>query len=653
MKRYTSFIYSGIISLCILSSTFIAQGQRRIKPRWYFGPSAGINMNYYRGFTRLLDGTNLAPAPFRTGDGLTPYVSMMAEFIPYKNWGIMLNVAYDNRSGNFQDVIAPCNCIASLSTELSYVAIEPSLKIYPFGRNFYLFGGPTYLFNVSKGFTYKQELQPDVQADFSQIRENVFSAQVGGGIDIPLSDRKNKVQWVLSPFASFQTDLGSTPRVDQTWSIYSIRAGIALKLGARNKRTFTNSPIATPKKIAVIKKEIEFSLRAPKNIQPSRQFKEVLPLRNSVFFDMGSIEIPVRYKQLSAANAVKFSESNLVQISEDPLGEGRSARQMAVYHQILNIIGDRLRTIPASSVYLVGAAENNPAEGKAMAEKVRGYLMSTFHIDSSRLHVEGRALPLIPSEQKGGIRELDLLHEGDRRVDIISATAGMMEPVGNRSNRELPPVAIESKQTDPFDSHVIFTNQHASLLLDSWTIQMTNEQGNSQTFGPFTKDEASIPGNTILGTATDGNYKVLMVGNKKEGGTITRRSNVKLKRSAEKEDGLRFSILFEFDQSNSIATYEQFLTKVVAPNLSNEATVIIHGHTDIIGDEVYNQKLSADRAKGVQEILEKYLKDKPSIHVKFVTLGFGEQDMYAPFENKYPEERFYNRSVIIDILPVK
>jgi outer membrane protein OmpA-like peptidoglycan-associated protein len=93
-------------------------------------------------------------------------------------------------------------------------------------------------------------------------------------------------------------------------------------------------------------------------------------------------------------------------------------------------------------------------------------------------------------------------------------------------------------------------------------------------------------------------------------------------------------------------------TKVVAPHLSDGATSIIYGHTDMLGNELYNQKLSVERAKGVQEILEKYLKDKPSIKVNYVTLGFGEQDLYAPFENKYPEERFYNRSVIIDILPV-
>jgi len=37
--------------------------------------------------------------------------------------------------------------------------------------------------------------------------------------------------------------------------------------------------------------------------------------------------------------------------------------------------------------------------------------------------------------------------------------------------------------------------------------------------------------------------------------------------------------------------------------------------------------------------------------VKFEVEGFGEDEKSAPFENKFPEERSYNRSVIIDIVP--
>ena len=120
---------------------------------------------------------------------------------------------------------------------------------------------------------------------------------------------------------------------------------------------------------------------------------------------------------------------------------------------------------------------------------------------------------------------------------------------------------------------------------------------------------------------------------------------------AEKEEGLRFSILYEFDESKAIPMYEKYLTDVVVPKIPQGGTVIIHGHTDIIGEEVYNQKLSVDRANDVKRIIENGLAKMDRNDVKFEVFGYGENPDLSLFENKYPEERFYNRTVIIDIIP--
>jgi outer membrane protein OmpA-like peptidoglycan-associated protein len=79
--------------------------------------------------------------------------------------------------------------------------------------------------------------------------------------------------------------------------------------------------------------------------------------------------------------------------------------------------------------------------------------------------------------------------------------------------------------------------------------------------------------------------------------------------------------------------------------------VTIHGHTDIIGNEQHNQKLSEERATEVKRILVKYTKGFPDRKVQFEVMGLGEQEALSPFDNKLPEERFYNRCVIIDITP--
>ena len=114
---------------------------------------------------------------------------------------------------------------------------------------------------------------------------------------------------------------------------------------------------------------------------------------------------------------------------------------------------------------------------------------------------------------------------------------------------------------------------------------------------------------------------------------------------------MRFSVIYEFNESKAISIYEKYLNDVVIPKIPQNGTVIIHGHTDIIGDDTYNQKLSMARANNVKSIIESGLLKAGRNDVKFQTYGSGEDESLSPFANNYPEERFYNRTVIIDIIP--
>jgi hypothetical protein len=40
----------------------------------------------------------------------------------------MLQAGYDSRKGDFDQVITACDCPADLSTDLSYITVEPSLR---------------------------------------------------------------------------------------------------------------------------------------------------------------------------------------------------------------------------------------------------------------------------------------------------------------------------------------------------------------------------------------------------------------------------------------------------------------------------------------------------------------------------------------------
>jgi outer membrane protein OmpA-like peptidoglycan-associated protein len=646
--------FSLVLLAIAFAGTAQSQAPKRVQPVWWFGQSVAANINNYQGTTQKLDNSFSVPSAYHKGNSVKPYFSLLAEYRPGKVWGGMLNVSYDNRGGAFNTVMAPCNCPATLSTNLSYISVEPSLRIAPFSSAFYLFGGPTLGVNVRKEYMYTQEKQVDRRADFSDVRKTILSGQAGMGVDIPVSQKSSTVQMTLSPFASFQTDLGQAPRTVESWSMYTVRTGIALKFGTGRKGTLKTVPETPGTSVITPEREVQFSVRAPKEVPAVRQVKENFPIINAVFFNMGATTIPSRYKLLTTAAATTIKESQLQTAQPTDLNKDRSARQLAVYYNVLNIVGDRMRSNPGTSIGLSGASDGNPTEGKLMAEKVKQYLVSTFGIDGSRITTEGRDKPVVASEQPGATKELGLLREGDRRVDITSQSPELLLQVGRNGGSFFRPVEITATQEDPLDSHVILTASGAGELLKWWSVDITDANGTKQTFGPFARDIITIPGKAILGSNNTGSYTVTMIGETNSGRAVKKESSLNLTRSLDsKQTGMRYSVLFDFDKSKSIASYEKFLTDIVAPLIPENGTVIIHGHTDIIGEELYNHNLSHERATGSQKVLEQAIAKSGKKGVRFESYGFGEDLSLAPFDNKYPEERFYNRTVIIDIVPAR
>jgi outer membrane protein OmpA-like peptidoglycan-associated protein len=629
------------------------------KPSWWFGVAAGANVNFYQGSTQQLNESFVVPTTFHDGQGVGLYLAPTVEFYrPDSRWGIILQAGIDGRKGTFDQVITPCNCPADLSANIIYLTFEPSLRFAPFKSNFYLYAGPRLAYNLESSFAYQQGTNPaypeqepnqEVKGDFSDVNQMLLSMQVGAGYDIPLSEETSQSQVVLSPFVSFQPYFGQNPRSSETWNVTTLRAGVTLKLGRGHAVAV---PIAKPVEIAVIDPEVEFTVSSPRNTPAARKVVETFPIRNYVFFDEGSTEIPERYVLLKKDQVKDFKEDQLESNKSINLS-GRSDRQMIVYYNILNILGDRMQKNPETTVKLVGSSEKGAKDGKKMAESVKEYLVNVFDIKSSRITIEGRNKPKIPSEQPGGTNELVLLREGDRRVSIESDSPKLLMEFQNGPYASLKPVEIVTVQEAPVESYVSFDAAGADEAFKTWSLEITDEAGHVQYFGPYTEEKVSIPGASILGSRAEGDYKITMIGQTISGKTVRKETTTHLVlwKPAEKEEGLRFSILYEFDESKAIPMYEKYLTEVVVPKIPQGGTVIIHGHTDIIGEEVYNQKLSVDRANDVKRIIENGLAKMDRNDVKFEVFGYGENPDLSLFENKYPEERFYNRTVIIDIIP--
>jgi outer membrane protein OmpA-like peptidoglycan-associated protein len=255
---------NSLLMKTLLVSAFIitgiqanAQTQQYSDPSWYFGVVGAANVNFFDGSTRQLNAEFTSPATFHKGRGVGVYAGGLIQYRPAKSvLGFMLQGGYDSRRGKFEQQTTACNCPADLSTNLSYVTLEPSLLLAPFKNGFYIYAGPRMAYTTEKSFTYKQGINPafpnqapvaDVKGEINNTQVTRISGQVGMGYDIMMGSSESKTKFVVSPFVSYHPYFGQNPRTTETWNLTTIRAGIALKVGTGRKL-----PVPPPPPIPVV-----------------------------------------------------------------------------------------------------------------------------------------------------------------------------------------------------------------------------------------------------------------------------------------------------------------------------------------------------------------------------------------------------------------
>ncbi|HEX2898886.1 MAG TPA: porin family protein, partial [Bacteroidia bacterium] len=562
----TRSLLVAIMVMAGMQGTAIAQSPEYSPASWWFGLAGGGNLNFYQGSTQRLTNDLVAPMAFHSGIGLGIYAAPLIEYHrATSNWGLMLQAGYDSRRGTYNQEFSPCNCPRDLAVRVGYVTAEPSLRFAPGKSDFYIFAGPRFSYNVRNKFVYKegtnpdypeQVAPPDQEGALSDMKPLLISAQIGAGYDIHLNARNSHTQWVLSPFAAFQPYFGQEPRTIETWNITTVRAGVALKLG-RGRLLPPPDRVSLPEPVEVVTVDpkVEFTVNAPANIPAERTVREVFPLRNYVFFDLGSTQIPARYVTLRKDQVADFKEDQVEMFTPQNLS-GRSNRQMIVYYNILNILGDRMVKNPNTTITLVGSSEQGPKDGLEMATSIQRYLVDVFGINESRIKVEGRSKPVKPS-QSGGTRDLALLKEGDRRVTIESGSPILLMEFQTGPGAPLKPVEIVSVQEAPIESYLTFKVDGAKEAYSSWSLEVIDEQGGVQKFGPYTQEEVKIPGKSILGTRPEGDYTITMIGVKKNGDVVKKYTNAHmvLWTPPVNQEAKRFSVIFEFNESKAVAMY--------------------------------------------------------------------------------------------------
>ncbi len=386
------------------------------------------------------------------------------------------------------------------------------------------------------------------------------------------------------------------------------------------------------------------------------------PLLNYVFFDLGQSTIAKRYILFKSRE-----ETNSFNDERIPGGT------MEKYYHVLNIFGYRLRKNPDVKVRIVGCNDNNtmkqsPEEqaadlSKNRATVVYNYLRDIWGIDEGRMKLEFRNLPELPSNQKDSMGCVE-----NRRTEIICDDWEVIKPIIDKDPKVFP---------QPEDMTWTLKNGIEDALVDKRRIEIKRDDKDWATLTDVGTTTASVKWDwqdkggsypdTLSKTgvsATNSNiynltsYKARLVVTSKQGndcespwvtvpikfiktqcGAVGRTQGAGHDSTLEKYN----LILFPFNSAQAGPRNERILNDYVYKRCFKSSKVEIEGHTDVIGLETTNQKLSEARAKTAYDGIKAKTEGVSILNTK----GVGED--LPIYNNESPEGRFYNRTVKIVI----
>jgi outer membrane protein OmpA-like peptidoglycan-associated protein len=476
-----------------------------------------------------------------------------------------------------------------------------------------------------------------------------FAGVAGIGYSLPLNSSK---EWFLEPEIYYI--LGIMPLASNLkWNVNNIIGGVAIKYAPREiippvipPKEAPMPPLPPPPQppkfnayITAVSVEPDGSESAVSKIRVEEYLsRRIHPLLNFVFFDDGSAEIPLRYSRMSDEQKAEFSPNFLANL-----------KTMQVYHQVLNIVGNRMKRNPNTTLKLIGCNSNQGVErgntnlSRQRAENVKNFVVSEWNIDAERISIEAKNLPDVPSNptRKEGLEE-------NRRVEFKSDYNEILfEPVLVRDTiRETNPPLLRFKPRVVSDVGVkswkVVTYQGDNLL------KVFEGKGQPPAILELNLQEEQeyVP---LLNE--DFKYKLVVIDNdnkswesevqslKVEPYTIQNKFLAMMDgEEVDARDFDRFSLIsFEFNKAE-LTEEHMPIVEMAKERILENSIVEIEGRTDNTGDPQRNLLLSKERADVTAEALgvdKKYAK------------GIGIENPF--YSNEFPEGRFYNRTVYISI----
>ena len=350
-----------------------------------------------------------------------------------------------------------------------------------------------------------------------------------------------------------------------------------------------------------------------------------IPLLPYVFFDNNSAVINTRYNR---SGATGFSEQSAL--------AGKDA--LEANHDVLDVMGERLKNNPSMTVRIVGTNSNSGEEknnitlSKARANAVADYLKTTWGIDGSRITIDQRDLPELPTNPvtKAGIEE-------NRRVEISSASMDLTAPVKieNRQALNVGPTEVRYDMTVTPDPSV-HTYSNWTVSLDKDGVQLGSPLSGSG--APPASATQDVP-NAAQYLNQPVHYTLTVTDD--QGQTVKADGYTRIVAKTVDRNSLeRYAMLsFDFDRADINQRARQML-QLISESVSRDATgVKIDGYCDATGTPEYNQNLSEARANAAVTAL----RSMTTLPANVTVQGHGLRD--PKFSNDIPEGRQLNRRV--------
>lgn len=410
----------------------------------------------------------------------------------------------------------------------------------------------------------------------------------------------------------------------------------------------------------VLNAEMEFSRWAKKLnnsfkglVMEERATIQLYPMLPYVFFDLNSSAMPSRYKLITASQTNGFNDERL------PGGT------LDKYYHVLNIFGYRLRKYPNVNVELVGCVdETNEDKSSALpkerAKLVYDYLKNVWGIEESRMKMTARGWPELRSNPKDSFgivenRRTELRFSGGSADDLWE----VQRPILDNDPTVTPdPDQMTWTMKNGIDAGIV-ASRRIEVFRNGQPWNVLKEVGTvdpSKQWDWYNSDMEYPKEKGPEGTAEINlnPFKAVLVVTSKNGqecksDTVT----IPVKRISSKsmgvDKGAEFTlekynlILFKFDSPEAGELNERIMSTWVFPRVKKSSVIKIDGHTDVVGLDTRNKKLSEDRARTA----ENFIKKRTSDFKELTTRGTGEEEPL--YSNELPEGRFFNRTVQVII----